>query len=272
MSDVSESLSVARRYRFLTRLGRLYTRFSSPVAFLARRFIADSAAMVSAHCPITLDVGCGSCPYAQAVRQAFHSDFYIGIDVAPTDNTILVADARMLPFADAAADLVVSFDAIQHFAESERTLDEIARVLRVDGYVLLTFPFLYAECDFHDFQRWTIEGMSDALTRRGLHPVSCKRRGGSLFACACGLTWMVQHLVPGQRRSWRSRRNWLDISRMAVIALMTLPTMALAWLALLTDRVLQTRGAYMGGAILARKTAVPSAVAAPSRMTRDGGK
>jgi hypothetical protein len=46
---------------------------------------------------------------------------------------------------------------------------------------------------------------------------------------------------------------------MAVIALMTLPTTALAWVGLLVDRALPVRGAYMGGAVLARKTAVSSA-------------
>jgi SAM-dependent methyltransferase len=242
-----------QRYAGLATLARAYVNFSSPVAHAARRFIAEAARVATAPCAVTLDVGCGTCPYRTLIQAAFRSDSYIGLDVAPTDTTSVVADATCLPFADQTIDLVVSFDVIQHVAESDRMLDEAARVLRTGGFVLLTYPFLYAECDFHDYQRWTIEGMNHALAQRGLVAVLVRRRGGPLFAAACALTWAMQHAIPGQRKSWRAERTVWSIVRSATVALLTVPTNVIAWIALGLDTVLPTQGAYMGGAVLARK-------------------
>jgi SAM-dependent methyltransferase len=255
VKDDSTRSSNTRQFARLAKLSRVYTRATSPVAYLARKFIVDVSRQLSPSAAIALDLGCGTCPYQSLVCSSFRTDLYIGIDLAPTDTTVLVADAKCLPLGDASVDLIVSFDVIQHISKSEAMLDEMARVLIPNGYVLLTYPFLYPECDFHDFQRWTIEGMNDALARRGMSPVVFSRRGGPLFAAACALTWAVQHIIPGQRKSWRERRTLLGVIRSSFVALMTIPTNAIAWAALLVDSILPTRGAYMGGAVLARKVA-----------------
>jgi hypothetical protein len=130
---------------------------------------------------------------------------------------------------------------------------EIARVLKPGGFLILTFPFVYGECDFHDYQRWTLEGMSELLRRHGLRPVLLERRGGTLFAASCLLNWMVQHLVPGQRASWRQTRNWKGLLRGAATAVLTLPTALLAWCALGFDALLCTGGVYAGGSVLATR-------------------
>jgi ubiquinone/menaquinone biosynthesis C-methylase UbiE len=45
-----------------------------------------------------------------------------------------------LPFDDASVDLAVSFETIEHIEPQERFLDELARVLRPDGVLLLSCP------------------------------------------------------------------------------------------------------------------------------------
>jgi len=95
--------------------------------------------------------------------------------------------------------------------------------------------------------------MEKAIRRVGLVPVLVERRGGTAFAVACALTWMLQHLVPGQRRTWRASHNWLGFVRAMLVAILTLPTQLLAWAALVLDCVLVSKGMYMGGAILAQK-------------------
>lgn len=49
-------------------------------------------------------------------------------------------DARRLPFADGSFDVVVSFETLEHFAESELFLAEIERVLHDDGIVIMSTP------------------------------------------------------------------------------------------------------------------------------------
>jgi ubiquinone/menaquinone biosynthesis C-methylase UbiE len=50
------------------------------------------------------------------------------------------ADCAALPFADASFDVVVSFETIEHIPAQDAFLDEIRRVLRPDGVVVLSCP------------------------------------------------------------------------------------------------------------------------------------
>jgi len=49
-------------------------------------------------------------------------------------------DARALPLADASCDVVVSFETIEHFAEQQRFLEEVRRVLRPNGLFVVSTP------------------------------------------------------------------------------------------------------------------------------------
>lgn len=54
--------------------------------------------------------------------------------------TFEVADATRLPFADDAFDRVVSFETLEHLQEQEALLREFRRVLRPEGFLLLSSP------------------------------------------------------------------------------------------------------------------------------------
>jgi len=88
---------------------------------------------------------------------------YVAVDIAPSWNTTVVADAVCLPFADSSADLVASFEVVQHIQSPDLMISEAVRVLKPGAYLLMTFPFLYAECDFHDYHRWTMEELLAAI-------------------------------------------------------------------------------------------------------------
>ena len=52
----------------------------------------------------------------------------------------LAGDARALPLPDAAFDVAVSFETIEHFAEQERFVAEVRRVLRPGGLFIVSTP------------------------------------------------------------------------------------------------------------------------------------
>lgn len=243
----------SRPFARVARFSRLYTRITSPVAYIARRFIRDSAFLVGGRSEVCVDVGAGTAPYRADLVQAFGVKHYVAIDVAPTDVTSVVSDGLSLPLASASAGLVVSFDVIQHVREPERFVAELARVVSPTGYVMLTFPFLYCECDFADYERWTIAGMNEMLARHGLKSILSRRRGGILFAWACAMNWVIQHALPGQRKFWRSDRNWRTLLRSLLVVALSIPTTVVAWLALWIDSLLPVHGSYMGGAVFARR-------------------
>jgi SAM-dependent methyltransferase len=88
-------------------------------------------------------------------------------------------DALRLPFADASFDRVMSICAIEHFDDGGRALDEMARVLRPGGELVMSadaltlakrWPRLYAaHCERYSVQRtYSHDQLSDLLAARGL--------------------------------------------------------------------------------------------------------
>ena len=98
-----------------------------------------------------LDVACGE-GYGSALlaRTARH---VVGADIAPavighararygaaTNLEFRRADCKILPFPDASFDVVVSFETIEHIGGQETFLDEVRRVLRPEGFLVLSCP------------------------------------------------------------------------------------------------------------------------------------
>jgi SAM-dependent methyltransferase len=96
-----------------------------------------------------LDAGCGggwgTAVLAERAREA------VGIDLSPTavldaesaygeSVQFLLGDLRDLPLADGEFGHVVCFEALAHVAEPERVLDELCRVLRPGGTLLVSVP------------------------------------------------------------------------------------------------------------------------------------
>ena len=76
---------------------------------------------------VIVDLGSAE-PIAGAVR----------VDLEPRPDGVLTADARALPVPDGCADVVVMSDAIEHLLQPDRTVWEIARILRAGGTLVLT--------------------------------------------------------------------------------------------------------------------------------------
>lgn len=94
-----------------------------------------------------LDVGCGVGEFLELMGRA--DARVVGIDgnvaqmasVSKRNLRGAVSDLEnALPFADATFALVTCLEVIEHIATAERLLAEIARVLKPQGYLLLTTP------------------------------------------------------------------------------------------------------------------------------------
>lgn len=101
-----------------------------------------------------LDVGCGDGFFLLRVKSVLrHGGTCSGLDadarsVAKAralgiDCHVGLAD-HTLPFRDASFDLVFAGEIIEHVVDTDRMLEEIARVLRPGGHLLLTTPNLLA--------------------------------------------------------------------------------------------------------------------------------
>lgn len=239
------------------RAARALVRQTSPIAFLARKFIREAACSIAlsefTSDGLCIDVGAGTSPYRQEIEKFLRAKRYVAFDLAISDTTNVAGDAMRMPFLDGCAQFVTSFDVLQHIQDSNAVLSEAARILAPGGLLLLTFPFNYCECDVQDFRRWTLSGMSNDIGSCGLDVLYVEQRGGRFFAFACILNWIMQHIVPGQRRDWRQKRSLVGLFRSALLIVLTIPTTALQWLMLGLDYLLPNQGCYMGGMLLATK-------------------
>lgn len=118
-----------------------------------------------------LDVGCAD-GWAQAVLDDCE---YVGLDYPATATSLyrtspdVFADAKAIPFAEGTFDTVLLLEVLEHVRDPDRVLQEIARVLKPAGRLLLSTPFLYPLHDApHDYQRYTEYGLRQRVGAAGL--------------------------------------------------------------------------------------------------------
>jgi SAM-dependent methyltransferase len=103
-----------------------------------RRFMTEFVRQRGLEGPC-LEVGCGTGIFAQTVPQ------YIGLEYALEalfadgfESTMrLCGDARRLPLADSSMECVFSFNTLEHVPDLDRAFEEIDRVLKAGGVLVL---------------------------------------------------------------------------------------------------------------------------------------
>lgn len=99
-----------------------------------------------------LDIGCYDGSKTVLLANFVQAERIYGVDFLPTrlaqaqargiEIKAVDLNADPLPFADAEFDFVFCGDVIEHLFSPDRLLEEVARILRPDGYALLTTPNL----------------------------------------------------------------------------------------------------------------------------------
>jgi SAM-dependent methyltransferase len=109
---------------------------------------------------LTLDLGAQNGPYAA------HFPRRVALDLNPAAHLHLRGDAHALPFADRVFDTVLCTEVLEHLTEPQRAIDEMYRVLKPGGALLLTTRFLFPIHDApHDYFRFTKYGLRHLLRR-----------------------------------------------------------------------------------------------------------
>ncbi|QBB69581.1 class I SAM-dependent methyltransferase [Pseudolysobacter antarcticus] len=139
-----------------------------------------------------LDIGCAD---RWIERRLPAGSDYIGLDYLITGKHMygakphLYADASQLPLTSSSVDTVVLLEVMEHLRRPREALEEVMRVLRPDGRLLLSMPFLYPVHDApYDYQRLTIHGLIRDIEEVGLHveeltPTLGSAETGGLIAC-----------------------------------------------------------------------------------------
>lgn len=126
-----------------------------------------------------LDVGCGSKPYKQLFNNASK---YIGMDIKQLghDHTYedidIFYDGKSFPFKKNVFDSVVSFQVFEHVFNPDEFLEEISRVLKNKGFLLITVPFVWDEHEQpYDFARYSSFGLRYLLKKHNFYIIKHRK-------------------------------------------------------------------------------------------------
>ena len=149
--------------------------------FINRKLLAETIESEAQHLHgKILDYGCGSKPYKSLFR--FYD--YIGIDIEnaghphTNEDIDLFFDGKTIPFEDGTFDSCFSSEVLEHVFDIDKSLAEIKRVLRPNGKILITTPFVWDEHEApHDFCRYSSFGLKEIIERNGFRVIKQKKNG-----------------------------------------------------------------------------------------------
>jgi SAM-dependent methyltransferase len=163
----------------------------------------DSVELVSGYEPLAgrllLDVGGGPGYFADAFRDAGATYYWLDADAAEltarsgSSAGSVLGDARALPFRTGSVDVCFSSNLLEHVPAPWRMCDELVRVTRPGGLVVIGFTNWLSPWGGHETSPWHYTGGRRAArryTRRHGHPPK-NVYGTSLFrvSVAAALRW-----------------------------------------------------------------------------------
>lgn len=121
-----------------------------------------------------LDIGCGKKPY----KHFFVYEKYVGMDIEQSghshknEDIDVYYDGRTFPFPDESFDCALSSQVFEHVFYPDGFIKEINRILKPNGMLLLTVPFVWDEHEQpYDFARYTSFALKHIFENNGFQIV-----------------------------------------------------------------------------------------------------
>jgi SAM-dependent methyltransferase len=148
-----------------------------------------------------LDFGCGTKPY----RMLFKVIDYIGIDIRNSGHNNDISaidkfyDGKVIPFENEYFDSVFSSEVLTHIFNIEEVIPELNRVLKKNGNLLITVPFVWKENEKpNDSVRYTSFGIKYLLEKNGFEIVKQEKTGHYLLVVIQLLNdYIYSSIIPG---------------------------------------------------------------------------
>lgn len=125
-----------------------------------------------------LDVGCGTKPYKSLFSKA---DEYVGLEIDSKESRERSSaeyfyDGKIFPFESAAFDGMVLNQVFEHVFNPSDFMREVSRVLKKNGVLLLTVPFVWDEHEQpYDYARYSSFGIKYLLSQHGFEVVEQRK-------------------------------------------------------------------------------------------------
>jgi SAM-dependent methyltransferase len=238
-------------FQAITKIFRYYWFYASPTKLVTRRTIRS---FFKATPPLhtIIEIGGGTAMMRPIIKKTCQCSKYISTDIAPTENTDVVCDATDMIFEDNEADAIVAFEVMEHIEDTNKFLSESARVIKSNGYLILSVPFMYGVHDLHDFHRWTSEGLESEISKHGFTILLVKNKGGTFLSIITLLSTYIHALIIPKESDWRSkgilRKLYFGFS-----TILMLPFTIASWLAFFLDEIIDRNSINPSSYILIAK-------------------
>jgi len=194
MSEAFQPISVkpARDNRFLFAVRCVFDLQLLTIHRFLRRELAACQGLV-------LDVGAGQAPWRELLDHAQ----YTGLDIESSQTFgmqrtpgIVYYDGGRMPFADGSFDHLLCAEVLEHVPDAETFANELARVLRSGGSLVLTLPWSARLHHLpHDYRRLTRYGLQLLFERAGFLALRIEERGNDVAAVANKMIVMAIRLL-----------------------------------------------------------------------------
>jgi SAM-dependent methyltransferase len=237
------SARLKRRYQresfFPTWLGV----FINPFYFARKGLAGHIADLADQVIGKTLDVGCGSKPY----ESLYAAREYIGLEYDTPENRAgkkadFFYDGEIFPFQVGSFDSVVANEVFEHVFNPDRFLDEVHRVLKPGGRLLMTMPFVWDEHEQpHDYARYSSFGIRYLVEKHGFEIVEQRKSVDDARVIFQLINaWLYKKTV--------TRNGWLNLAlTVALMAPFNLLGLLAGWL------LPRNPDLYLDNIVLARK-------------------
>lgn len=159
--------------------------------------------------PRVLEVGCGTGHVVRAVEAFLPDALVVGVDALSeglaiaricSPSQLIQAAAGRLPF-DAAFDLVLLLDVLEHVTDDRAVLSEVRAAMRPGGRALVTAPAyrgLWSDFDVvaEHRRRYRRQDLERSMVSSGFRLL----RSSYFMASLLGPAWMHRRLAPSGRR------------------------------------------------------------------------
>lgn len=197
---------------------------------------------------LLLDVGSGSMPY----RSLFKPRRFISLETTRECKPLVQGDVYALPLHDRVMDAVLCTEVVEHLLEPPQALQEMWRVLKANGYLFLSVPFLVGmHCDsYGDYYRWTELGLRKLLANNRFEVISIHPLGGLFSAIAEAILVFPHEFFTPPTRFYGTVKGVPFYLAGAIARLLLLPG---ATILALLDLIYRHRSWTLGYVVICRK-------------------
>lgn len=177
---------------------RIISIFINPFFFIRRDLLKQIRPFAKIMTGKLLDFGCGSKPYRMLFSNVTE---YVGVDIEneghdhQNEDVDVYYDGETLPFSNESFDSLLASEVLEHVPSVETTLSELHRILKREGKILITIPFVWIEHELpYDFRRFTVNGIEKTLLDNGFKPISISK-SGTFFEVIVQMWMMYLHSI-----------------------------------------------------------------------------